>query len=124
MRVEGHKNHLIITGEHGLLPNVVDNVLTYCDWTFGQRPNTLTDRFTGLRATRRESEKVLNILEGCGMAFENALQQIVDPDIFAKMTHAGPYDWERQIREAYCAPGGIALEKAFPAYIEYLQEVS
>lgn len=116
MRVETHAHHLAVAGKKGFLPNIVDNILTYCDWTFGQQPNTLTERFVGLRKSRRQPEEILNVLESCGNRFEAALKQVLGNDIFDRMINAGPYDWETQIRKAYSASSGLTLEELFPTY--------
>jgi len=114
MRVEMHADHLAASVNESLFPDLIDNVLTYPDWTFGQRPNTLKERFAGLRQSHRQPPEILDVLEQCGTKFETAFKDIVDPDIFNQMTHAGPYDWETKIRQAYCAPSGLAVEAVFP----------
>lgn len=116
MRVEMHADHLTAAGGGSVFPDLVDNILTYCDWTFGQRPSTLAERFAGLRKSGRAAPEVLDILERGGNAFEGVLRYAIDPHIFEHMTGAGPYEWERKIRQAYCAPSGIALADAFPDY--------
>lgn len=116
MRVEMHAHHLAKAVRGNMLPDMIDNLLTYPDWTFGQSPVTLTERFAGLRKSGRSEPEITNILEQCGAAFERDLIDIVDPDIFVKMTHAGPYTWETKIRNAYCAPSGLAMSKVFPNY--------
>ena len=116
MRVETRAEELVDprTGDH--MPKVIDNILTYCDWTFWQTPITLDERFAGLRKSNRAAPEILDVLEKCGKSFESALKEIVDRDIFEHMTHAGPYAWETKIRRAYCAPSGLAMEIVFPGY--------
>ncbi len=118
MRLEMHVDHLVQAGKNALLPHAADNVYCYADWTFSQIPNSLADRFTGLRNSQRESPETLALLEQCGNNFEAALKQIVNPSIWQEMTSAGPYDWETQIRQAYCAPSGLTLQEVFPLYVK------
>jgi hypothetical protein len=117
MRVELHADHLAKSAQDNHFPDISDNVLTYPDWTFGQAPNTLVERFAGLRKSKRAAPEILDILEECGTSFESVLQEIVDPDIFDQMTHAGPYGWETKIRQAYCAPSGLSIGDVFPGYV-------
>lgn len=116
MRVEMHADHLAVTADGGLFPDIVDNVLTYPDWTFGQKPQSLSERFAGLRKSGRAEPNILDILERCGTAFERALKEIVSPTIFEDMTHAGPYEWEREIRNAYCVAAGLTIGEIFPGF--------
>lgn len=117
MRVEIHAEYLVKgTGKESRLPNLTDNALTYPDWTFGQKPNTLRERFAALEG--RAPPEVLAVLELGAITFENALQEIVSPNIFDEMTHAGLFAWETEIRQAYCAPSGISLTEAFPGYFQ------
>lgn len=116
MRVEMHADHLVSSVRADHFPNIIDNILTYPDWTFGQAPNTLTERFIKLKTDKRQPAEILDVLEKCGRSFEKALQEIVDPEIFEHMTHAGPYEWETKIRRAYCAPSGLPMEAVFPGY--------
>jgi hypothetical protein len=117
MRVEMHADHLAASADRSLFPDLLDNVLTYPDWTFGQKPNTLAERFAGLRQSQRQPPEILDILEQCGTTFETEVKDIVDPNIFDHMTHAGPYDWETKIRQAYCTPSGLPMVSVFPGYI-------
>ena len=115
MRVETHVDYLAKeAGTTKILPNIVDNVYSYSDWTFGQKPNTLTERFKGLRESKRAPANILDLLEACGNSFEQALKNIVSPTIFEEMTQIGPYDWETQIRQAYCASAGLKFSEVFP----------
>lgn len=118
MRTENHEKYLAADRNQLSFPNFVDNILTYCDWTFGQTPNTLVERFASLRKSQRAKPETLDILEKCGNNFENALKQIVNPDIWQKMTTAGPFNWETEIRAAYCTPSGLSLEETFPHYVK------
>jgi hypothetical protein len=103
MRVETHVPSLVQRSALGFLPNIVDNITTYCDWTFGQQPLTLRDRFAGLQRSGRAESAVLEMLEGAGAAFERALTDVLSTTIWSKMAHAALPDWEIQIREAYLA---------------------
>lgn len=116
MRTENHEYEVGAGNEHGLLPDVSDNILTYCDWTFGQKPNTLQERFDELRKNKRLPIEMLYTLESYGQEFENALKQVAGRDIFDSMIHAGHYLWETQIRKAYAVSSGLTLEELFPLY--------
>ena len=118
MRVEKHADHLAKVREKTIFPDIIDNLLTYPDWTFGQSPNTLQDRFIGLRRSQRAAPEILDLLEKCGLTFEKALQEVVSPTIWQKMTSAGPFAWETQIRKAYCAPSGLTVQETFPGYLQ------
>ena len=115
MRVENHE-FIIASATNGRLPNLPMNVLMYCDWTFGQKPDTLKERFAGLRKSHRKSDEILDALEDMGTYFQEAVFEVFGPEIFDQMTKAGPYDWETQIREAYCSPSGLKIEEVFPNY--------
>ena len=123
MRVEMHADHLVKAGENKLFPNIIDNILTYCDWTFGQKPNTLEERFIALEKSKRAPPEILAILKECGLSFELALKQVLGENIWQEMILAGPYDWETEIRKAYCAPSGLNLQEAFPAYLNQYPQV-
>lgn len=123
MKVETHAYHLAVAGKEGFLPNLVGNILTYCDWTFGQQPNTLRERFVGLRKSGRQPEEILDVLEAYGNRFESTLKQVLGNDIFDRMTTAGPYDWETQIRSAYCSSSGLTLQAVFPGYVNQFPQL-
>lgn len=114
MRVENHADHLAEAGENGFMTNALDNILTYCDWTYGQRPTPLKDRFEGLKNSGRQKVEVLNVLERSGTTFENGLKKTLGDDIYDRMTTKAPYDWEYKIREGYCASSGISPAETFP----------
>lgn len=98
------------------LPDIIDNILTYCDWTFSNKSISLKDRFDKLRESRRASVSLLGKLEKFGNQFELALKAIIGDDIAQQMAQAGPYQWEREIRKAYCLSSGLNLEEVFPNY--------
>jgi len=98
------------------LPSLTDNLLTYPDWTFGQAPVSLAARFEGLRKSQRESEEVLDTLEGFGKAFEQSLIRSLGQEVLEQMSHVGANTWETEIRRAYCLPSGIQLSATFPNY--------
>ncbi|MBI3985210.1 MAG: hypothetical protein HY344_04750 [Candidatus Levybacteria bacterium] len=115
MRVEAHSDLLDTAMTLGYFPNIVDNVLTYTDWTYGQRPQTLQSRFEGLRKSQRQPVEVLDALERAGNHFEQAIVSVLGIDTPTRMANAS-YDWEERIRRAYCAPSGISIAHAFPDY--------
>ncbi len=66
IRVEQHAEHLAkVENDRHVFPNIVDNILTWSDWTYGQKPTSLTDRFEQIRETRPDlvTTGVLGILE-------------------------------------------------------------
>ena len=115
MRVENHSDLLDTTKNLGHFPNIVDNVLTYTDWTYGQRPQTLQSRYEGLRKSQRQPADILDTLERAGNHFEQALLEAVGVDTPSAMANAA-YGWEERIRRAYCAPSGISIAQTFPDY--------
>lgn len=116
MRVENH-DHLFSYKENGMLPDIVDNILTYCDWTYGQNPQTLESRFTGLRTSQRTDNEALDKFEQYGKRFETAVKEILGEDVIREMPKS-QYSWEEHIRRAYCAPSGISLTETFPSYAD------
>ena len=115
MRVEAHSDLLNTGTRLGFFPNVVDSILTYTDWTYGQKPQTLQSRFEGLRKSQRQPKEVLDVLERAGNHFEQALVGVLGIDTPTRMASAH-FDWEERIRRAYCAPSGISIVQAFPDY--------
>lgn len=115
MRVEDH-HYEVAAMQSGINPNVVDNILTYCDWTYGQAPVPLAERFKGLRASGRQTEEILDILETAGTNFENALKEVFGEDIYDQMAASGPFDGEKEIREAYAASAGLTLAEVYPDF--------
>ena len=115
MRVEAHSDLLNTGTRLGFFPNVVDSILTYTDWTYGQKPQTLQSRFEGLRKSQRQPKEVLDVLERAGNHFEQALVGVLGIDTPTRMANAH-FDWEERIRRAYCAPSGISIVHAFPDY--------
>lgn len=115
MRIEAHSDLLSRTTALGQFPNIVDNVLTYSDWTYGQTPQSLQARFEGLRKNQRQPKETLDVFEKAANHFEQSLVEILGSDVSTKMANE-PYSWEERIRRAYCAPSGITMPKAFPDY--------
>lgn len=115
MRTEDHM-FLSAMGRRGYILSLPLNILTYSDWTFGQKPNSLEDRFKELRLNERQPAVVLDELEGFAKYFEKALVDVFGESTTNKMLEIEPYDWEKQIREAYCAASGTSPAKLFPSY--------
>ncbi len=115
MRAENH-TYLTTLGRNNYLPNLSINILTYGDWTFGQKPVTIKERFTQLRKSRRQPEVVLNKLENFALYFEKSIKKIFGESIFSDMIKSGPYRWETKIRDAYCSASGLTIEDVFPSY--------
>lgn len=122
MRVENHDN-LIQEGALGRFEDIVFNILTYCDWTYGQDPVELETRFKQLEESKRQLPEVLSILKSCGMSFEQTLKETLGEDIWKQMASAGPFEWETEIRKAYCAPSGLDFIKAFPSYLAQYPQI-
>lgn len=116
MRVEDHEHHLMQAGSRGLIPNIVDNILTYGDWTFSQRPNTIPERFEGLRRSQRTTPEMLDVLEGCAINFEDAVKEIVDPQLKEHLKQLGQFEGEARIRQAYAASAGLQLSNVYPDF--------
>jgi hypothetical protein len=114
LKVENHE-FLKVLGKRGHFVDIPTNILTYCDWTFGQEPVTLEDRFKSLRSSKRQPPEILDILEKCGNYFEKGLKKTLGPDFFAQMSQAY-YPWETEIRKAYCSPSGSDMKTLFPNY--------
>lgn len=116
MRVEAHD---YLTGQiekSGMLRDFEDISLTIPDWMFGQKPNSLQERFLGLRASHRLDEAILDKLEMGASRFEVDFQEITGTNLLGLMTTAEPFAWEGKIREAYCATSGIDQEETFPDF--------
>lgn len=115
MRVEDHV-HEVEGAKEGRIKNVVDNILTYCDWTYGQTPTPLDVRFQGLRASGRQSNEILDILETVGTNFENALKKVLGENIYDQMANTDPFPGEVEIRTAYAASAGLTLAQIYPDF--------
>lgn len=123
MRVELHAEKLIQAakqeGERTFFPNIVDAVLTTVDWMYEQKPIDLDARFNKLEETRKDIDiNNLKMFRRAGKTFIKDVNEILEIDIFELMKKAGPYDWETEIRKAYCAPSGLSLQEVFPGYLE------
>lgn len=110
------ENHAYLIKDNGKIfsEDVIMNLLSYSDWTFGALPCPLKARFEGLRKSKRQPDEILNSLENHANAFEEALKRVLGQDIFERMASLEPYKWEEQIREAYCSSAGLTLEEVFP----------
>lgn len=110
--------YFIRAGASGILPLLVDNILTYCDWTFTQHSVSLRDRFDDHAKTKRVSPEVLSVFRNVGPAFEQALREIIDSAIFETMRSRPLYTWEYTIRSAYGAAAQLPLSVLFPSFVE------
>lgn len=117
MRVEDHV-HEVEGAKEGRIKDVVDNILTYCDWTYGQAPTPLAVRFQGLRASGRQSNEILDILETVGTNFENALKEVLGDDIYDQMANTEPFPGEIEIRTAYASSAGLTLSEVYPDFAQ------
>ncbi len=115
MKVEDHE-YEVEAGKDGINRDIADNILTYCDWTFNQKPTTLTERFQGLRQSGRQSKEVLDVLETAGTNFENALKEVFGQGIYEQMANADPFPGEKEVREAYAASAGLTLAEVYPDF--------
>ena len=122
MRVETHGYLINQIERHGKFRDFEDISLTVPDWMFGQGPNTLEDRFRGLRASKRASDDTLDKLGVGAFGFQKDFEEITGINLYSLMTREDPFDWEVMIREAYCAPSGIDPKETFPGfYSQYPQ---
>lgn len=115
MRVEDHVFE-VSAMRTGVNPHVEDNILTYCDWTYGQEPTPLATRFEGLRKSGRQSPEILDILQTAGTNFENALKAAFGEDIYERMAKTAPFPREIEIRKAYAASAGLTLKEVYPDF--------
>lgn len=122
MRVEVHGYLLDQIEKYGKFRDFEDISLTVPDWMFGQGPNTLEDRFKGLRASKRASDATLDMLEMGALTFQKDFEEIIGEKLFDLMRRPEPQDWEVKIREAYCSASGIDPRETFPGfYAQYPQ---
>jgi len=119
IRVEDHAGHLAVEGPRGHhFPNAIDGILTWCDWTYGQRPVELGPRFVALREARKDIPgELLDILEASGRNFEATVNEVLQTNLYQEMQEAPPEPWELEVRRAYVAPSGITIAEAFPFYV-------
>jgi len=114
MREEDH-TYLTDVGKNGRIPSIVYNILTYGDWTYGQCPMELSERFKDLRKSKRITTVSPDKLERIGTNFESDLKEVFGGQIIDDMKHAKPYDWEIQIRNAYASSASLKAEDVFPS---------
>lgn len=119
-KVEDHSGHMIEeVRQRGYFENIFDAFLTYCDWTFGQEPVSLNERFPQIKDQRKDLDpKMLNTFRIAGKYFENTFNEAFKTDLLKELKTAGPYDWEREIRQTYCITSGIDIQKAFPTFFK------
>ncbi len=117
MRTEIDIKHLTFKGNE-IIPIIGDAIYCYADWTFDQTPMSLGERFHNLGTRKRAPAETLDILKKCGLNFKSTLKKVVGENIWQEMTSAGPYNWETQIRKAYCSPSGLSLQEVFPLYVK------
>lgn len=101
-------------GRGYLFPSILDNLLTYADWTFDQKPTGLASRFLYLHARQREKSPVLDVLQECGVRFEEALIDILGQSVLDEMMGQAIPEWEMEIRAGYVSYSGLSLEEVFP----------
>lgn len=106
--------HLLDVRKKGRIPSIVYNILTYGDWTFGQRPMDLGERFDELRKSERVPADQLEILEKVGRQFEKDIIEVFGRQIVDDMKQMKPYDWEMQMRNAYASSASLKTEDLFP----------
>jgi len=97
----------------GIQPDMILNITSWCDWTFGQQPISLDDRFKTIKARGGPDMEVFDRQEAIARKFQDALEQIVSPNIFEEMTSTPMPDWEKKLREAYCSPSGLDPAEVF-----------
>jgi hypothetical protein len=113
LEVENHASLMLDEGKTGRFLNIAVALLTYADWTFGQNPTTLSDRFKSLRNTQRAPKEELDVFETCATAFEKDMNLVLGKDLFAEMSAQKSKAWEAQVRSAYCSPSGLSPQEVF-----------
>jgi hypothetical protein len=76
----------------------------------------LDARFEQLKTSNITTPEILQLLKPCAETFMEATREILGKDFFDRMLRAGPYEWEKEIRQAYCAPSGLQVRDVFPNY--------
>lgn len=117
-KVEAHSEHMIgQVKDRGYFDNILDAMLTYADWTFGQKTVSLDERFPQIEGERKDLQPtMLDTFRTAGKNFEQVFNRILKTDILEELKGLQPEDWETEIRIAYCAPSGIDPKIAFPNY--------
>jgi len=117
-KVEAHSEHMIgEVAERGYFDNILDAMLTYCDWTFGQKTISLDERFPEMTIVRKDLDpKMLETFRIAGKYFEEVFNEVLQTDTLQELKDLKPEPWETQIREAYCSPSGLTLKEVFPDY--------
>lgn len=105
MKEEDHA-YLLSRGKSGRLKDIQFSVLTYGDWTFGQKSMNLADRFAELRLKNRADSDTLDGLKSLGQTFESDLKHVFGENIVQEMMELKPYTWEEKIKKAYTASAG------------------
>lgn len=116
LEIENHGGYLVEEGKSGKFSNIVTAILTMADWTFSQQPNTLEDRFEGLRKSGRAPADQLDLFEAAAITFQRDLEEVTGLDIVGKMLDTPPSFIEDRVREAYVASSGVGLMAVFPSY--------
>lgn len=112
MKEEDHR-YLSTKGKNGRLKDIHYAVLTYGDWTYGQKPMSMSERFVGLRASKRADEQTLDTLEALGNTFESDIKKVFGDSIIDQMQNIKPYPWEEKIKRAYAASAGLSASSIF-----------
>lgn len=117
-KVEAHSDHMIgEVADRGYFNNILDAMLTYSDWTFGQKTISLDERFPVMTTVRKDLDpKMLEAFRIAGNYFEQTFNEILHTDLLQELKDLKPEPWETQIREAYCSPSGLTVQKVFPDY--------
>lgn len=116
LQIENHGGYLVEEGKSGKFSNIVTALLTLADWTFSQQPNTLEERFEGLRKSGRAPIDQLDLFEAAAITFVRDLRDVTGVKVMGEMLDLPPSLIEDRVREAYVASSGIGLMSAFPSY--------
>lgn len=101
----------------GYFDNILDAMLTYSDWTFGQKTISVDERFPEMTTVRKDLDpKMLEAFRVAGKYFEQVFNEVLQTDILQEFKNLKPEPWETQIRKAYCSPSGLTLKEAFHDY--------
>jgi len=112
MKEEDHA-YLLSRGKSGRLKDIQFSVLTYGDWTFGQKPMSLSDRFAELLLKKRADSDTLDGLKLLGQTFESDLKHVFGENIIQEMMELKPFEWEEKIKRAYAASAGVSVSEIF-----------
>jgi hypothetical protein len=115
LEVENHDVKLAESiNNNGKFSDITMAILTYADWTYAQKPTPLAERFSGLRKSQRASSLMLSRFEPASTAFEQDMIDIFGVNVFDEIKSRPQKEWDKKVRQAYCAPSGLSVKDVFP----------